>query len=541
MMVAFFKLKFLFATKTIIALSILSKSSLVHISNLNNGQLFNDLPERRSDNFSQVHLFSSPLNEGYNSADPIDVAPKSTTLIRKASLPKEELTAYRSVLIGEAGVQFAFSQLLGANLHLGHRSIAVDPRGMENMLGLRNDLYVINLLKSVQPLKAALHVLSVVIAKRAKALFTNFDRRALPSLVGPMLNFCFRYVLTARKWPGVLTNFIHIRHRERALRTSFQVPSYAYAVRRYDHHLTAEANILNIPSMTVYDSDTNPLATAFYPVSANDETLTSRLLFTRLFFRSIHDGHQKFLTGWVRRRSFFLTGLFTAFHRLYYRYRSGSFLYENFFRNQFLSLFSPADPLSLFVNSDSSFSLRLYRLHLKLLLLDNLKSCDSIVSSTHNLKPIFFSSFNFGHFGFFDNFSGVDFSSIESRGSYFSPIASVRHHEKSKFSKVVVKPFGYAVDELWQASKSIVLGSGLVNCRADRFIFLGYNTELRSPRLLRTHRLKLLNYLRLRASLQTKLLSRYRSILALQWQDRFISYEEAEASNLPVEKTDLSD
>jgi len=204
--------------------------------------------------------------------------------LKKAQLPKKELSAYRPITVGEAGVQFAFSQLLGANLHLGHRSIAVDPRGMENMLGLRNDLYVINLLRSIQPLKAALYVLSVVIAKRGKALFTNFDKRALFSLVGPTLDFCFRYVLTARKWPGILTNFINIRHREPALRVSFQVPSYAYAVRRYDHHLAAEANILNIPSMTVYDSDTNPLATAFYPVSANDETLTSRLLFARLFF-----------------------------------------------------------------------------------------------------------------------------------------------------------------------------------------------------------------------------------------------------------------
>jgi len=237
-----------------------------------------------------------------------------------------------------SALAFTFRQLIGAHTHLGHRVNSVDSRGMEGLLGERNGFYVINLLKTIFSFKSAANVITSVVSKRGKVVFSNLDKFVVSTLPDYVKQFSLRYSIAKRKLPGILTNFIFTRRNFADFRHSCQIPSFALAFTSYDHHILREADILNLPSLGIFDSDTNPIGHAFYAAPGNDDSFFAKLFYTRLFFRALHTGHRVFLLGWLRRKTAFLKRTVKSFRYFFYR-KSNFFEFYDYLSNFYWSNF----------------------------------------------------------------------------------------------------------------------------------------------------------------------------------------------------------
>jgi ribosomal protein S2 len=219
----------------------------------------------------------------------------------------------------ENPIHFTFNNLVGQNVHIGHRANTLDPRSLYFMGGVRSGLYVINLLYTVRGLKAGLHTLTGTVGNRGKILFSNIDKRVYLNISEATKNFCLRYSIAARKLPGVLSNFLLTRFHFPGLAHTSQVPSFALSLNRYDHHVIIEADSLRLPSIGIFDSNSNPFLHASYSVPGNDESIITQTFYLRLVFRALRFGHQLFILKWLKRRGRFADYFFKVFHHRIYK------------------------------------------------------------------------------------------------------------------------------------------------------------------------------------------------------------------------------
>jgi ribosomal protein S2 len=226
-------------------------------------------------------------------------------------------------------VDFTLGQLIAAGVQLGHREKRVDQRMFEVLQGARLGVYIVDLAKSIRAMKPALSVVTALVAKRRRIIFANVDARVFSLIPNLIKNFCLRYFTLNRKLPGVLTNFLHLRKTILSLKLSKQFPSFAAAFSSYDHHILWESNLLNLPSLGIFDSDTNSSGHSFYAVPGNDDSFGSRFLYYNLLFSSIRNGFQRHVLLWGMKKSAKLKIIFNFLAK--YLLSSDSLFRTNFF------------------------------------------------------------------------------------------------------------------------------------------------------------------------------------------------------------------
>ncbi len=223
-------------------------------------------------------------------------------------------------------------QLLDAGVHFGHQTKRWNPKMKRFIFGSRSGIYIIDLEKTEQHLKAAGEFVEGVAAKGQHVLFIGTKKQARPILEEEAKRAEMPYVVT--RWlGGTLTNFQTIKaniERLRELRkqkadgfferiSKKDAKQLSKQLERLEEHFCGlaeverppaclfivdtkreeiavrEANRLHIPIIAISDTNTDPdLVT--YPIPGNDDAIRSIKLVVSLIADRIVAGRQRYKT-----------------------------------------------------------------------------------------------------------------------------------------------------------------------------------------------------------------------------------------------------
>ena len=202
-------------------------------------------------------------------------------------------------------------EMLANAVHFGHFTNKWNPKMKANIWGIRANVHILDLHKTLEDLERALEFLAEQKKQGKTILFVSTKQQSIPALRALADQTGQPYVTS--KWiPGLLTNFGTVSQRIRELKklkdmrdngdfdkykkkeiSKFnktiakleialggvqdmaKLPDSIFiidAVR--DNIAVKEANVLNIPVVAFADSNTNP-STIQYPITANDDAIKS--------------------------------------------------------------------------------------------------------------------------------------------------------------------------------------------------------------------------------------------------------------------------
>jgi len=106
----------------------------------------------------------------------------------------------------------AMSYLLEAGVHFGHQTKRWNPKMKEYIYSVRDDIYIMDLQKTVQKLEEAYEALNKIVAEGGKVLFVGTKKQA-SEVCKEEAARTGMYYMTERWLGGTLTNFKTIRNR----------------------------------------------------------------------------------------------------------------------------------------------------------------------------------------------------------------------------------------------------------------------------------------------------------------------------------------
>ena len=224
-------------------------------------------------------------------------------------------------------------KLLEAGVHFGHQTRRWNPRMKKFIFGQRSGIYIIDLEKTVECLRAAQDFASEVAAKGGNFLFIGTKKQAQLS-IQESANECEMYYINSRWLGGLMTNFQtvkksieklikiermtedgssdHLKKKEIAnlnkekeklltnlsgIRDMKKIPDVVFIVDPKKEDIAVkEARKLNIPIIGMIDTNCDP-DLIDYPIPGNDDALKSIRIITSLIAESIKEGRKDFITG----------------------------------------------------------------------------------------------------------------------------------------------------------------------------------------------------------------------------------------------------
>src|SRR3989338_1430849 len=224
-------------------------------------------------------------------------------------------------------------QLLEAGVHFGHQTKRWNPKMKRFIFGSRSGIYIIDLEKTEEHLKAACDFLEDVTATGRQVIFLGTKKQARPILEAEAKRAGMPYVVT--RWlGGTMTNFQTIKaniDRLRVLRKQREdgffervskkdAKRFSRELERLEEHFAGladvdrlpgclfvvdikreeiavrEANRLNIPIVAICDTNADPDLIA-YPIPGNDDAIRSITLITTLVTQAILARRRRFVAG----------------------------------------------------------------------------------------------------------------------------------------------------------------------------------------------------------------------------------------------------
>lgn len=202
-------------------------------------------------------------------------------------------------------------EMLKAGVHFGHKKSRWNPKMKPYIFGLRNNVYIIDLEKTIKELERALDFIKDIIKNKGKILFIG-TRPQSQALVEEIAKNCKMPYVVLRWVGGLLTNFSTIRKRVEHLidlekkKASGDFKKYtkkeqqkideeinklkkkfegikeleklpeAILVLSIKEQMTAikEARKKNIPVIALVDTDSDP-SLVDYPIPSNDEAVSA--------------------------------------------------------------------------------------------------------------------------------------------------------------------------------------------------------------------------------------------------------------------------
>lgn len=232
-------------------------------------------------------------------------------------------------------------ELLQAGSHFGHRTSAWNPKMKSYIYGSRNDVHIIDLIKTLKATKVALAAIQKA-AEEGYILIVGTKGQAVTIIQQMALQKGAFYI--SKRWPGGLfTNFKIVKRsidnlvkmentiasgapdmvkkEELLMRKEIdrlnkvydgikfmdKLPSLVIAIdSKVEKNAIREANNMGIPVVALMDTNCDPTVVK-YPIPANDDSLKSITLFVELFGKAI-DG-SKYAKNLIELRTSHVTNL----------------------------------------------------------------------------------------------------------------------------------------------------------------------------------------------------------------------------------------
>jgi len=189
-------------------------------------------------------------------------------------------------------------QLLGVNAHVGNTSRSLNTKLRSFLVGIRKKWYILDINISVIQYKLIMSLIIRLIFKRHKILaIRDFDSYNIRD------HLTFRSMfIWDKKWiGGALTNLKEVRYGEKFFKNKsknglhllkrmpslvcfFDINKSQYALR--------EANYLNIPIVSLIDTDSKAFELVNYVIPSNNKGLSSVLLYLNVIRNSLIRGRQ---------------------------------------------------------------------------------------------------------------------------------------------------------------------------------------------------------------------------------------------------------
>lgn len=111
----------------------------------------------------------------------------------------------------------SMKQLLEAGVHFGHQTRRWNPKMSKYIFVARNDIYIIDLQKTVRKFEEAYRAVNQLAKNNGKVLFVGTKKQAQDSIKEEAMR-CGMYYVNERWLGGMLTNFKTIRSRVKRLK-----------------------------------------------------------------------------------------------------------------------------------------------------------------------------------------------------------------------------------------------------------------------------------------------------------------------------------
>lgn len=221
---------------------------------------------------------------------------------------------------------FTIKQLLEAGVHFGHKSMRRNPKMQKYIYGDRNGVSIIDLNKTAPLLHNALKTVKDIAKNNGKILFIATKKQAAEP-IAEAAKRCGQYYVNFRWLGGMLTNWktvsqsiktlkkiekqlaeedeIGLNKKERlvlerkrlkleqalgGIKDMGGYPDLIFVIDTFKESLAiAEAKKLNVPIMSIVDSNCNPDGIVF-PIPGNDDSAKSIKLYCRLISDAIIAG-----------------------------------------------------------------------------------------------------------------------------------------------------------------------------------------------------------------------------------------------------------
>ena len=205
--------------------------------------------------------------------------------------------------------------MLQAGVHFGHQTRFWNPKMKPFIFGARNNVHIINLVKTVPMFDDALNYLSSVASKKGKVLFVGTKRAATEAVKEAAVN-CDQFYVNHRWLGGMLTNWKTVRQsikRLKDLETQSQDGTFEKLTKKealmrtremdklekslggikdmgglpdvlfvidadHEHIAIKEANNLGIPVVSIVDTNSNPDGVD-YIIPGNDDAIRAVQLY----------------------------------------------------------------------------------------------------------------------------------------------------------------------------------------------------------------------------------------------------------------------
>ena len=222
---------------------------------------------------------------------------------------------------------FNMRELIEAGVHFGHKTKRWNPRMAPYLFGVRNDIHIIDLGKTVPMLHKALAAVRDTAAKNGRVLFVGTKRQATDP-VREAATRCGQYYINQRWLGGLLTNWNTIQNSIRSLRKLDEImanpagrgkkelvslnrqrekleaslggiknmggqPDMLFIIDTNKEDLAIkEAQRLGIPIVAIIDSNCS-LEGITYPIPGNDDSTRAIKLYCQLISDAVLAGLQQ--------------------------------------------------------------------------------------------------------------------------------------------------------------------------------------------------------------------------------------------------------
>lgn len=220
---------------------------------------------------------------------------------------------------------FTMRQLLEAGVHFGHHRRRWNPKMAPYLYGVRNDIHIIDLTKTVPLLNEALQAIRSVVAEGGRLLFVGTKKQASEK-IAESAKKCGQYYVNHRWLGGMLSNWktisnsikqlkdfeeklqgdhtgftkkelLHLtRQRDKLERTLGGIkemggqPAMLFVIDTIKEHIAIlEARKLKIPVVAIVDSNSDPRLVD-YPIPGNDDATRAISLYCDLISSCVLEG-----------------------------------------------------------------------------------------------------------------------------------------------------------------------------------------------------------------------------------------------------------
>ncbi|PIP12847.1 MAG: 30S ribosomal protein S2, partial [bacterium (Candidatus Stahlbacteria) CG23_combo_of_CG06-09_8_20_14_all_34_7] len=223
-------------------------------------------------------------------------------------------------------MKITIEELLKAGVHFGHKTERWNPKMKPFIFAARNDIYIIDLLKTMEQIKKAYDKVKEIVANGGEVLYVGTKKQAKEIIKQEALA-SDSYFISERWLGGLLTNFSTVKKTIERLRDYEQkmasggfknftkkeisgkereiekltkmfggiknmnrLPELIFIVDTKKHKIAIhEAILMGIPVIALVDTNSDPDAVAI-PIPGNDDAIKSIEIITQVISSAVTEG-----------------------------------------------------------------------------------------------------------------------------------------------------------------------------------------------------------------------------------------------------------